>query len=82
MNGNENLVNVGSASSKLGQATLLHKGTHQLGRLFEAESDVHIAPVKWINHMQEYWYDWKFTLKLICCGHRAAMAHDIMMLTR
>lgn len=55
VNGNENIIKIGTDPLQFDQETLLRKGTHEIGRLLRAGGDLLTAPVKWLSHMQENW---------------------------
>lgn len=64
--GKENNVNIDGTNNKImlsnapqeeQDETLLRKTGTQVGRLLEGGTDIIVAPAKWLNHMQENWYE-------------------------
>ena len=55
ISGSDNKVVYGLEVGLEEQTTLLRKAGSQVGRILEGGTDVVIAPVKWLDHMQENW---------------------------
>ncbi|CAM4843652.1 unnamed protein product [Rotaria magnacalcarata] len=53
--GSDNKVFYGDGAGREEQTTLLRKAGDHAGRILEGGTDVVIAPVKWLAHMQENW---------------------------
>ncbi|CAF4060280.1 unnamed protein product [Rotaria magnacalcarata] len=54
ISGTDNKVSCGDGASREQQTTLLRKAGDQAGRILEGETDVVIAPAKWLVNMLTY----------------------------
>ena len=57
IDGTSNSIMLGNTPQKEEDETLLQKTGTQVGRLLEGGTDIVVAPAKWLNHMQENWYE-------------------------
>ncbi|CAF4262950.1 unnamed protein product [Rotaria magnacalcarata] len=68
INGNDNNLNFDSEESQEEQLTLLRKAGQQAGRILEGGTDVAMAPVKWLAHMQDNWLTYIVCATILMVG--------------
>ncbi|CAF1615749.1 unnamed protein product [Rotaria magnacalcarata] len=66
--GSDNKVFYGDGAGREEQTTLLRKAGDHAGRILEGGTDVVIAPVKWLAHMQENWLTYIVCATILMVG--------------